>query len=242
MCVDPATMAVLSTVSSVASGVAQYGAQAQQAKAQIQAQKEASARLAKKRSHELTVEREAENQRNKSAAMELEQAASEATDQIATIATAGAEGNTAGNTLGLRIDEYKNMELETGVLTEMQLQMERTAQLLSIRGGDLSYTDEWVRNNPAVQGPDLFGTILDTGQQVMGTWQDFSLRQGQRENWARQDSLYEAQLQQADAQTRLSAAQTRNLGAQANLTRLRTQTERLNRDNARLQNLHLQRR
>ena len=241
MCIPLPMMAILSTGMSVASGVAQYSAQAQAAKEQARAQQEASRRLSKKRDQRLSAERLSEAQIEESMAIEALQASSESHVGMATIMTSAEEGGTAGNVVGQRVDEYRNLALNTGVLQEMQLRMNRAAQLMAFQGADLAYTEEWIGLNPAVQGPDLLGTVLGTGQQVMGTWQDFSLRQDQRANWGRQDSLYEAQLRTADSQTRLSMAQTGNLSAQAGLTRLRTQTERLNRENARLQGLTLRR-
>jgi len=208
----------------IGSGVASLASQAQAAKAQARAQRQASLNEMKRQQHAMSSERLAQSQQETSSALEASKANREAEEAMATTRVAGAEGGVEGNAVGLAIADFaqKNAAYQTALM--LQERMNNASRIMAFEGGGLQYQQNMMRINKPIQGPDVLGTLLGTAQTAMGQYQAGEMQALQRANLTRENQLFGSRLAvarqgtaNAAATLQLIHAQRRGAEAQAGL-------------------------
>lgn len=208
----------------IGSGVANIAAQSQAAKAQAKAQMQASLNETKRHQHAMSSERLRQSQEETTSALEALKANREATEGMATTIVAGEESGVSGNAVGLAVAEFAKKNADYQVALSIQERMNNASRIMAFEGGGLQYQQNLTRINKPIKQPDVLGTLLSTGQQVLGQYQAGQMRGLQRDNLTAQNQLLGQQYQTGLMSLQNFRAGTANALLSRNLMQERTRT------------------
>ena len=177
----------------IASGVANYAAQAQAARQQERAQYQASLNELKRYQHEASAERLNEAQEDTADAFEAQKAQREAQEAISTLMTSAEERGVEGNASGLAVAHYMQANANYQTALERQARMRRATRHFRLRGAGLGFTQNMVRINRPINRPNLLGTAIATVQDTQSIYQADALRGMQEGLYAQQANLRQSQ-------------------------------------------------
>ena len=177
----------------IASGVANYAAQAQAARQQERAQYQASLNELKRYQHEASAERLNEAQEDTADAFEAQKAQREAQEAISTLMTSAEERGVEGNASGLAVAHYMQANANYQTALERQARMRSATSHFRLRGAGLGFTQNMVRINRPINRPNLLGTAIATVQDTQSIYQADALRGMQEGLYAQQANLRQSQ-------------------------------------------------
>ena len=177
----------------IASGVANYAAQAQAARQQERAQYQASLNELKRYQHEASAERLNEAQEDTADAFEAQKAQREAQEAMSTLMTSAEERGVEGNSSGLAVAHYMQANANYQTALERQARMRRATSHFRLRGAGLGFTQNMVRINRPINRPNLLGTAIATVQDTQSIYQADALRGMQEGLYSQQANLRQSQ-------------------------------------------------
>lgn len=177
----------------IASGVANYAAQAKAARQQERAQYQASLNELKRYQHEASAERLNEAQEDTADAFEAQKAQREAQEAISTLMTSAEERGVEGNASGLAVAHYMQANANYQTALERQARMRSATSHFRLRGAGLGFTQNMVRINRPINRPNLLGTAIATVQDTQSIYQADALRGMQEGLYAQQANLRQSQ-------------------------------------------------
>ena len=178
----------------IASGVANYAAQAKAARQQERAQYQASLNELKRYQHEASAERLNEAQEDTADAFEAQKAQREAQEAISTLMTSAEERGVEGNASGLAVAHYMQANANYQTALERQARMRSATSHFRLRGAGLGFTQNMVRINRPINRPNLpFGDFAATVQDTQSIYQADALRGMQEGLYAQQANLRQSQ-------------------------------------------------
>ena len=169
---------------SVASGAAQLSSQAQAAKAQERAQRQASINEVKRWQHEVSAARLTQAHQETADAMESLKGDQEADEAIATITTSAAERGIEGTSTGLAIANYMQMSANYRTALDQPERMNRQGLSMALTGAGMGFQQNMVNINQPIAKPDYLGVLIGTARQSFDAYSQSQLVQGQQDLYA----------------------------------------------------------
>ena len=177
----------------IASGVANYAAQAKAARQQERAQYQASLNELKRYQHEASAERLNEAQEDTADAFEAQKAQREAQEAISTLMTSAEERGVEGNASGLAVAHYMQANANYQTALERQARMRSASRRFRFIGAGGRFMRNMVTINRPINRPNLLGTAIATMQDTQSIYQADALRGMQQGLYAQQANLRQSQ-------------------------------------------------
>ena len=154
----------------VAQGGMQIAGQRQMAKAQEQAQANASKAERQRYLQEVSSMRVQQGQEQVAAAQRINESAKKAREARATARVSAGEAGVAGLSVDALINDLTREEAEYNFATQQQLQMNDVGRQMQLQNAGLGFTNNMLRINRPIEQPNYLGAALSGAQTGMSTY------------------------------------------------------------------------
>jgi multidrug efflux pump subunit AcrA (membrane-fusion protein) len=154
----------------MASMGAQIHGQNQQAKAQAKVQANASAAERQRYLQEVSSMRIQQGQEEVAAAQRVNESARKAREARATARVSAGEAGVAGLSVDALINDLTREEASYNFATQQQLQMSNVNRTMQLDQAGLGFTNNMLRINKPIEGPDYLGTAIGGAQTGLSTY------------------------------------------------------------------------
>ena len=153
-----------------AQAVSQISGQRQMAKAQEQAQANASKAERQRYLQEVSSMRVQQGQEQVAAAQRINESAKKAREARATARVSAGEAGVAGLSVDALINDLTREEAEYSFATQQQTQMNDVGRQMQLQNAGLGFTNNMLRINRPIEQPDYLGAALSGAQTGMSTY------------------------------------------------------------------------
>lgn len=150
--------------------VSQISGQRQMAKAQEQAQANASKAERQRYLQEVSSMRVQQGQEQVAAAQRINESAKKAREARATARVSAGEAGVAGLSVDALINDLTREEAEYSFATQQQTQMNDVGRQMQLENAGLGFTNNMLRINRPIEQPDYLGAALSGAQTGMSTY------------------------------------------------------------------------
>lgn len=154
----------------IASGFSQITGQRQMAKAQARSQANASVAERQRYLQEVSSMRVQQGQEEVAAAQRVNESARKAREARATARVSAGEAGVAGLSVDALINDLTREEAEFNFATQQQLQMNDVGRSMQLENAGLGFTNNMLRINKPIEGPDYLGTAISGAQTGLSTY------------------------------------------------------------------------
>ena len=159
-----------SAIMGIASGFSQITGQRQMAKAQARSQANASVAERQRYLQEVSSMRVQQGQEEVAAAQRVNESARKAREARATARVSAGEAGVAGLSVDALINDLTREEAEFNFATQQQLQMNDVGRSMQLENAGLGFTNNMLRINKPIEGPDYLGTAISGAQTGLSTY------------------------------------------------------------------------
>ena len=140
------------------------------AKAQARSQANASVAERQRYLQEVSSMRVQQGQEEVAAAQRVNESARKAREARATARVSAGEAGVAGLSVDALINDLTREEAEFNFATQQQLQMNDVGRSMQLENAGLGFTNNMLRINKPIEGPDYLGTAISGAQTGLSTY------------------------------------------------------------------------